>query len=130
MKTKDEIRFWSKVDRSGDCWEWMAYRLPKGYGTMRIANRRKGLAHRISWEIHFGPIPTGMHVLHKCDNPPCVNPDHLMLGTAADNIHDMVDKGRHSNQRKTHCKWGHPFDEENTRMSRGARTCRQCGRKS
>ncbi len=84
------------VDRCDGCWEWRGYRNPKGYGFTRPGGRGvKGvLAHRLSWELHRGEIPEGMQVLHRCDNPPCVNPEHLFLGTNLDNIRDRVAKGR------------------------------------
>lgn len=82
--------FWDWVDRSGDgCWEWQGQRNEKGYGYWR--GKR---AHRHSWEQANGVIPAGMFVMHVCDNPPCVRPDHLAIGTAADNTADMLAKGR------------------------------------
>ena len=81
-----------KVMPSG-CWEWQRSLNPKGYGAFCLSCRTIS-AHRASWIIHKGNIPTGMHVLHKCDNPRCVNPSHLMLGTNCDNVRDRVQKGR------------------------------------
>lgn len=80
----------------GGCWEWQGYRTEDGYGQIRRgpASESMILTHRAMWEIVFGPIPNGLHVLHKCDNPPCCRPAHLWLGTQADNIADMVAKGR------------------------------------
>jgi hypothetical protein len=85
--------FWSRVDTSGDCWEWQGARVSKGYGSLAIEGRA-ATAHRRSWELTYGPIPTGMHVLHRCDNPPCVRPDHLWLGTNTENVYDSMAKGR------------------------------------
>ena len=86
-------RFWSKVDKSGDCWEWKAYRDKDGYGNISIDNKTIR-AHRVSWELENGKINGELQCLHKCDNPPCVNPAHLFLGTNQDNVTDKVNKGR------------------------------------
>lgn len=88
--------FWARVDRTEECWVWNGPRL-KGnrYGLLQ-RHYHKVYAHRVSWEMHFGPIPNGLFVLHRCDNPPCVRPDHLFLGTQTDNMADMNAKGRHA----------------------------------
>ena len=87
-----EQRFWSKVNKNKKgCWEWQGYK--QRYGKLGI-NHKVILAHRYSWELHKGKIPKGLCVLHKCDNPPCVNPKHLFLGTLKDNMQDMIKKGR------------------------------------
>ena len=86
-------RFWSKVDRSGDCWLWKASRTADGYGVIRWAGKSRK-AHRVAWVIAAGEIPAGKLVLHRCDVPGCVRPSHLFLGTDADNARDRTEKGR------------------------------------
>lgn len=88
-------RFWSKVDRrnSDECWEWKACRMFDGRGQIRVAGKNM-LAPRLAWNLVFGEIPPGIHVCHKCDNPPCCNPSHLFLGSDADNVHDCIAKQR------------------------------------
>lgn len=90
-----EERFWAKVNVQSpeECWEWQASKSPQGYGHFG-AGDGVTKAHRYSYILHNGPIPEGMHVCHRCDNPPCVNPAHLWLGTANDNNADKVAKGR------------------------------------
>jgi hypothetical protein len=87
-----EVRFWAKVNKTDDCWLWTAATVA-GYGAIGLRGKHIK-AHRYSWELANGPIPDGLHVLHRCDNPPCVRPDHLFLGTHADNMADMSAKGR------------------------------------
>lgn len=100
-------RLWSRTKKTESCWLWMGSPDKFGYGKLVV---RKGIekgAHRISWELAHGPIPDGLLVLHKCDVPNCVNPDHLFLGTYKDNKADCISKGRHShgsNHWKTHLK--------------------------
>lgn len=88
--------FWRHVQKSDGCWLWIAHTNAGGYGEFRRHGRTE-IASRVSWEIHNGPIPDGLFVLHNCpggDNPACVNPAHLFLGTNDDNMRDMVTKGR------------------------------------
>ena len=86
-------RFWSKVDTSGDCWEWTGrMTAADGYGGIKVLGEQA--AHRVSWVIHHGPVPDGLWVLHHCDNRKCVRPDHLYLGTVQDNNRDAVTRGR------------------------------------
>ena len=91
-----EKRFWSRIRKTNDCWHWTGA-TAGGYG--QIVNCKiKTPAHRFSWELHFGQIPDGLFVCHHCDNKLCVNPDHLFLGTASDNMQDMIQKYGHPKQ--------------------------------
>jgi hypothetical protein len=140
-KAKDPVeRFWKHVNKTNTCWIWTGERMKekpihirKGikqlpYGIFYLINPAKNnkmkqvKAHRYSWEIHKGPIPEGLFVLHKCDNPPCINPSHLFLGTNLDNIKDMVAKGRNKGAKGTrNCKA--KLTEDQVREIREA--CRQ-----
>jgi hypothetical protein len=99
ISTAQEL-FDRHVVKGDDCWSWGGYINNKGYGYTRIGGKvSKGwLAHRLSWSLHFGEIPDGLHVCHKCDNRMCVRPDHLFLGTNMDNIRDRMQKGRLGSQ--------------------------------
>lgn len=110
-------RFWSHVERGDEgCWEWQGgrrlagHQSEKGYGYFWL-NNGYVRAHRMAWELTNGPIPDDMVVCHKCDNPPCVRPDHLFLGTHGDNHRDAMVKGRLGNALKTHCRKGHALPE-------------------
>jgi len=94
-------RFWSKVNKTEGCWFWTASTSKSGYGQLGSGGRPHTMlkAHRVSWELANGPIRDGLWVLHQCDNPICVNPDHLFLGTNLDNIADMNRKKRNLFQR-------------------------------
>lgn len=121
-KSLDE-RFWEKVVKTeGGCWNWTASTRHKGYGAFVYEKNGvvvQGRAHRYSWELHCGDIPDGMFVLHRCDNPACVNPEHLFLGTNQDNVNDMMRKGRHGaggSKCGSNGKWKRGKDHWNCRI--------------
>ena len=97
-------RFWMKVQKGTtfECWEWKESNR-RGYGCLWVSGKYVP-AHRFSWQIHYGEIPKGICVLHKCDNPLCVNPPHLFLGTHADNARDKIKKNRGANGIKTNSR--------------------------
>lgn len=114
------------------CWEWTGYRLPSGYGKMSYKGQRAKFVHRMSY-LAFHESPADKDVCHHCDNPPCVNPKHLFLGTAKDNAIDMMKKKRHPfhlEAEKTNCRRGHPLCGYNLRINRttGRRQCKECHR--
>lgn len=86
-------RFWPRVAFGDGCWNWTGKRNGGGYGVVNVEGKTP-LAHRVAWSLVNGPVPEGQRVLHRCDNPSCVRPDHLFLGTQADNLADMRQKGR------------------------------------
>jgi len=95
LEEKDIQRFWSKVNKADNnsCWEWTAGRQVSGYGRIGIKGKLY-IASRIAYALHYGECPAHLHCCHKCDNPPCVNPYHLFLGTDLDNARDKESKGR------------------------------------
>jgi hypothetical protein len=102
QRIPSEVRFWRQVRKTAGCWLWTGTVTPDGYGHLvltsnNIQHRTYARVHRFSWELHFGPIPDGLHVCHHCDNPGCVRPDHLFLGTNLMNVRDSARKGRHRN---------------------------------
>ena len=118
--------FWQHVDRAGSCWIWRGPRHRQGYG-----RAGRNVAHRIAFELAHGPFDRRLKVCHHCDNPPCVNPAHLFLGTQRDNVQDMVRKGRgwwRVYAGRTRCANGHPWAPENLRPGRKGLACRVCER--
>lgn len=99
MKSKEgygqdsRILFWSHYDEVGDCWLWRGGKNRKNQG-VTYHNGRNWITSRLVWTLTNGTIPSGMYVCHSCDNPSCMNPEHLFLGTPKDNVHDMIKKGR------------------------------------
>ena len=154
ITAKIEARFWSKVDKKpSGCWEWLGHRNEKGYGHFAIVGQYPRAAHRVAYRLANGHFDDSLFVCHRCDNPSCVNPDHLFLGTQQDNMDDMVQKGRSCDRtgriaqankeyllrynsgqvKRTHCKHGHEFTPQNTGFetkaptrppSRYCKTCR------
>lgn len=115
-----------------DCIPHSGYINPKhGYGVVCKWQKGKGkskgvYAHRLAWEAAHGTIPKGMSVCHRCDNPACVNVEHLFLGSHSDNIRDCALKKRHNMARKEVCPMGHPYDATNTYVYAGRRACKTC----
>lgn len=134
-----EQRFWDFVhfEPNSGCWLWGGSAIPSGYGQIRIEQTGPGallLATHVSLQIHGRPLPPGMHACHKCDNPPCVNPDHLFHGTRSDNMKDCFAKGRMPPRKlgilkknpRLICKNGHEVDNDLYIRPDGMRGCRAC----
>jgi hypothetical protein len=143
LTVEQQAEFWAHVRRTlTGCWEWTGYCDNYGYGKFYIEGK-PFTAHRIAHHLKRGSVADS-HVLHMCDNPPCVRPSHLFLGTKKDNSQDMMAKGRGRSQFvpgmapigvaalntvKTHCKRGHEFTPENTHINtKGSRVCKACRR--
>lgn len=127
LTEKDRKRFWAKVERrDGECWPWLGAKTPEGRGRFMLRGKNV-VAPRVAWAIANGSEPE-MLVLHRCDNPNCVNPAHLWLGSNRDNCVDMASKGRHHKQQVEHCPKGHPYNERNTKFGRTGRSCSECNR--
>jgi hypothetical protein len=133
-----EERFFQKVNKTDSCWVWTGALNSKGYGSMGFEGKTMS-THKLSYLWFRGEIPEGMLVCHHCDNPPCVNPEHLFLDTNSGNMKDMFKKGRNgsSTKRQTHCKKGHSFEEfeplvyikkQGRQIGKEYRVCRECKR--
>lgn len=136
----DEVRFWHHVDRESNpdgCWEWTGSRNKQGYGRWAIKGVGSLRAHRMAYQYAVGPIPSGAHIRHHCDNPPCCRPDHLATGSRQDNTDDRESRGRNkieiaitasaaARRAATHCARGHEVNEANARWHSGKRHCRPC----
>lgn len=138
------VRLEQLTRKTETCWLWTGSTLPTGYGLMGLVAGRPFTAHRFAWFVAHGEIPRGQQVMHACDTPACVNPAHLSLGTAKDNIHDSIQKGRFrawltTGKRlngeavkgrptmQTHCCRGHELTGANLRICPSGRSCRACG---
>ena len=121
-----EERLWAKTEKTDYCWEWLGSKNDKGYGFIGLRSGVSAPAHRVAYELHYGPVPDGLEIDHLCRNRGCVNPDHLEAVSHRVNVLRGVSPHAR-NARKTHCKFGHPFDEANTGIDvRGDRYCRIC----
>lgn len=137
----DKIKSKIQIEPFTGCWIWTGFRGSYGYGQVGNGSKRVVVngkprtrgkhidTHRGIWIALHGPLTRHQFVCHKCDVPPCCNPDHLFVGSLADNNRDMAAKGRYNHQQRTHCIRNHEFTPENTRIdSRGKRVCRMCER--
>lgn len=129
-------RFEEKVDRTSkeEHWFWTGSKMVNGYGKIGVGGKYGGwkLAHRIAWELYRGPIPEGLTIDHLCRIRHCVNPQHLEPVTNAENLRrgNGPPRGKRPWMRKSHCKYGHAFTAENTRVEKdGSRRCRACQRR-
>jgi hypothetical protein len=123
------LRFWSKVRLSDGCWNWIGSTNSDGYGNMTVsigggAFKNKKATH-VMWFLRYGSWPKYL-ILHSCDNPHCVNPLHLSEGDDRENSLQCVERRRHFNARKTHCKNGHDFNDANSYVRGSERVCRIC----
>lgn len=131
LSIKERLDFYSIPEPNSGCllWTGAAFEKRMGYGALNILGRGVVAAHRLAYELHYGPIPKGMFVCHKCDVPACINPDHLFLGTQADNVRDMHSKGRQAKGNKGVFGKNHGMSRLNDdlvrRIRADKRTCRE-----
>lgn len=122
-------RFWSKVDKGGECWLWTAARTGNGYGAF-WSGERLVCAHRFAWELLIGPIPAGLVLDHVvCDTPLCVRPEHMQVTTSGENVRrSRLAQGEAARAARTHCANGHPYAETEVPMTSTSpqRRCRIC----
>ena len=122
MKANNINDIYKFIIKTSECWAWTGHKHAKGYGVFNIKSK-KLKAHRVSYELHIGAIPDGLHVLHKCDVPECTNPEHLYVGTNEQNVADKMNRKRHKAFSITHCPKGHEYPPAG-----GKRHCITCGR--
>lgn len=128
-----KARFLSLVEHVGECWIWRGNKAGDGYGRIYHKGLRNGQAmkvHRYAYHAFVGPLTESHAICHSCDVKLCVNPAHLRSDTQAENNRDIFRRGRSWQQKRTHCRNGHPYDAVNTDTRDGRRYCRQCGRTS
>lgn len=130
MPNTDVERLLTKIIKTSDpnsCWLWTGCISPQGYGQFSL-NKHRWQAHIAAWHLLKGPVPDGICVLHKCNTRSCVNPDHLYLGTQADNARDLINTGyKPPGRQKNYCKHGHEFSGDNVYLDpQGHRRCRTC----
>ena len=129
MDKSQTHRFWDRVNKTDKCWIWQGSKTTLGYGNVYLGGYSEGkhktmYAHRYSFELAYGYLPEV--VMHKCDNPPCVNPDHLEAGNRDTNNKDMIAKGRHGHQKRVECRRGHPYTDGSYYQYGNRRLCKQC----
>lgn len=123
-----EGRFWGRVHKTSDCWNWTGAHSSYGYGVFHVgAAKHRMFAHRVSYILEHGTIPDGLSLDHLCRNRSCVNPSHLEPVTSYENMR-RGESTAARNARKTHCVHGHQFTTTNTYVYRGRRMCRECQR--